>query len=382
MNSQTITCPKCGHVFEPTEAFSHQVEEKLRAEYEKRIFAERNAVANKVRQEVEQRIATDLKDLQSQNDEKEKQLREARENELMLRKRQREVEERERNLQLELERKLDDERKKAWNDAAARLAEEHRLKDADKDKKMHDLMTQLEEMKRKAEQGSQQAQGEVLEIELENLLRNTFRTDEILPVPKGVRGADVIQKVRTQLGNFCGIILWESKRTKNWSDGWIQKLKDDQRDLKATVAVIVSTVLPKEIKHVGNIEGVWVSDFAAVEGLALALRAGLVEVARTRASIAGKGEKMELVYNYLSGQEFRQRIEAIVESYASLKEDLESEKRAMEKLWAKREQQLQRGVKSMAGLYGDLQGIIGSALQPIAKLELPSPNLELFDDES
>lgn len=378
MNQQTITCPKCGHTFEPTEAFSHYVEEKLRAEYEKRIFAERAAAANKARQDIEM----ELRDLRSQNEEKETKLREALENELKLRQRQREVDDREKHLQLEIERKVEEERQRTWAEAAERIAGEQRLKDADKDRKLRELMDQLEEMKRRAEQGSQQAQGEVLEIELEHLLRNAFRTDEILPVPKGVRGADVLQRVKTPLGNFCGMILWESKRTKNWSDAWIQKLKDDQRDVKATLAVIVSTALPKEIRHVGFLDGVWISDFAAAEGLALALRTGLVEVARTRASIAGKGEKMELVYNYLAGQEFRQRIEAVVESYAGLKEDLEAEKRAMEKLWARREQQLQRGIKNMAGLYGDLQGIVGSALQPVAKLELPSANLELFDDDT
>jgi hypothetical protein len=382
MNPQTITCPNCGHVLELTEAFTHQVEEKLRAEYEKRIFAERTAAANKTRQETEQRLSLELNDLRSQNEEKEKRLREALQNELDLRKRQRELEEKEKNMQIDLERKVDEERKRVWNDAAAKLAEVHRLKDAEKDKQISDMLRQIEDLKRRAEQGSQQAQGEVLEIELENVLRSLFRTDDILPVPKGVRGADVVQRVKTQLGNFCGTILWESKRTKNWSDGWIQKLKDDQREVKATVAVIVSIVLPKDIKHVGFIDGVWVTDFAAVDGLALALRTGLVEVARTKASLTGKGEKMELVYNYLSGQDFRQRIEGIVESYVGMKEDLESEKRAMEKIWAKREQQLQRGMKSMAGLYGDLQGIIGSALQSISKLELPAANLDLFEDEN
>lgn len=380
MSQQTISCPHCGRSIELTEAFTHQVEEKLRAEYEKRIFAERNAAISKTRQETEARLALELNDLRHQNEEKERRLREAQEQELQLRKRQRELEERERNMQLELQRQLDAELSRVRTEATARAAEEHRLKDAEKDKQIADMLKQIEDLKRRAEQGSQQAQGETLEIELENLLRRTFTTDDILPVPKGIRGADVIQRVKTPLGNFCGTILWESKQTKNWSDAWIQKLKDDQRDVKATVAVIVSTALPKDIRHVGNIDGVWVCDFAAAVGLAMALRGGLVDVARTRASIANKGEKMEMVYNYLTGQDFRQRIEAVVESYAAMKDDLESERRAMEKIWAKREQQLQRGLKSIAGFYGDLQGIAGSTLQPIQRLELPSSNLELFDE--
>jgi hypothetical protein len=377
--NQTIACPKCGHTFEPTEAFSHQVEEQLRAEYEKRIFAERTAAAAKARQDAEQRTSLELKDLRTQNEEQERRLREAQANELELRKRQRDVEEREKNLQLELQRQLDDERKKVWNEASTKAADDHRLKDAEKDKQLADMKKQIEELRMKAEQGSQQMQGEVLELELENILRLTFRTDDIQPVPKGIRGADVIQHIKTQLGNSCGSIIWESKRTKAWSDGWIQKLKDDQREVKATVAVLVSTALPKNIKHIGNIEGVWVVDFAAAVGLAMALRTGMVDVARTRASVVGRGEKLELVYNYLSGQEFRQRIEAIVESYTAMKDDLDGEKRAMEKIWAKREQQLQRSVKNIAGVYGDLQGIIGTALQPISRLELPSG--PLFSDE-
>lgn len=380
MNTPTITCPKCGQIIELTEAFTHHVEEKLRAEYTKRFFAQKAELEAKIRRETEERLALELTDLRRQNEEKERKLREAQEIELTLRKRQREIEEREHNFQLELQRTLSEERKRVWDEAAAKIAEEYRLKDAEKDKRIDDMLKQIEDLKRRAEQGSQQAQGEVLEVELENLLRATFRTDEILPVPKGVRGADVLQRVKTALGNFCGTILWESKRTKNWSDGWIQKLKDDQRDVKANIAVIVSTALPKDIKHVGNIDGVWVTDFTAAEGLALALRSGLIEVARTRASVAGKGEKMELVYNYLAGQEFRQRIEAIVESYAALKEDLEAERRAMEKIWSKREQQLQRGVKNVAGLYGDLQDIIGTALQAVHKLELPSGTANLFEE--
>lgn len=379
MNQQTISCPHCGKTIELTEAFTHQVEEKLREKYEKRISAERTAAANKMRQETEQRLSVELKDLRAENEEKQHRLAEAQENELELRKQRRAIEEREKNMQLELQRLLDEERKKVWAEAATKASEEHRLKDAEKDQRINNMLRQIEVLQRQAEQGSQQAQGETLEVELENLLRAQFRTDEILPVPKGVRGADVLQHVRTQLGSSCGTILWESKRTKSWSDGWTQKLKDDQRDVKATIAVIVSTALPKEIRHVGCIDGVWITDFAAMPGLALALRSGLVEVARTRVSAAGKGEKMEQVYNYLSGQDFRQRIEALVESYTTMKIDLEAERRAMEKIWARRDQQLQRGVKNMAGLYGDLQGIIGNSLQPIPKLELPPADGDLFD---
>lgn len=442
MNTLFITCPKCGTNIELTEAFTHQVEEKLREEYEKKLANEKAKLEGRLKKEAEEKLSLELKDLKTQLEEKDKRLQVADKNELDWRKRQREIEDREKNLNLEVQRKLDEEkekikkeaqdkvsldlkdlksqlaekdkrlkqaednelelrkrqkaledreksfelerqrtldqeRKKIWEDASKKLLEEHQLKDADKDKQMEDMRRQIEELKRKADQGSQQAQGEVLEIELENLLFANFRTDEIKPVPKGIKGADVTQRVITQHGNYCGTILWESKRTKTWSNDWIQKLKDDRREVKADLAAIVSTALPKEFKHISNIDGIWVTDFNGAIGLAMVLRYSLIEVARTKASQVGKTEKMEAVYSYLSGQEFRQRIEGIAEAIITMKSDLDSEKRAMEKIWAKREQQILRAVKNTVSLHGDLQGIIGGALLPIPRLQLPSGDTDM-----
>lgn len=349
-----------------------QTAEKLKEEFNQKYLAEKLNLEERVRKETQESIGIELKDLKSQVEEKDRKLKEALDNELKMRHQQRELEEREKNVQLEVQRKLDEGSKKIWASAASKANEDHRLKDAEKDKKIAEMLQQIEDLKRKAEQGSQQSQGEVLEIELENLLRATFRSDDIQPVPKGIKGADVIQKVYTKLGNFCGTILWESKQTKSWSDTWLQKLKDDQREVKANLAVIVSIALPKNIKTIGLMEGIWITDFSTVVGLATALREGMIEAARTKASLVGKNEKMEHVYAYLSGQEFRQRIEAVVESFVIMKSDLDAEKRSMEKIWSKREQQITRVLKNTAGLYGDLQGIIGGALQPISRLELPS----------
>jgi hypothetical protein len=441
MAQQSITCPKCGAQIELTEAFTHQVEDKLRKEFnqkyleeksklevrvkkqtedelgielkdlrkqleeksaklkhaeeqelelrkrqreleerEKKISEEvrqkfdeqKSKLAEQVKKQAEEALAIELRDLKNQVNEKSNKLKQAQEQELELRKRQRELEEREQAAKVELERQLDEARKNLQAELSKQFDEKHRLKDAEKDKQISDMLRQIEELKRKAEQGSQQTQGEVLEIELENLLRSTFRNDDIQPVPKGIRGADVIQHVKTQLGNSCGTILWESKRTKSWSDTWLQKLKDDQREVKANVAVIVSTALPKEVAHVSNIDGIWIADFPSAIGLAMALRNGLIEVARAHVSMEGRNEKMEMVYNYLAGQTFRQRIEAVVESFNNMQDDLEAEKRAMEKIWAKRQQQIERIVKNTTRFYGDLQGIIGAALPPIARLELPA----------
>lgn len=312
----------------------------------------------------------ELDDLKAQLAERAKKLDAAQQQELVLRKQQRDLEERERSMNLELERKLDEERVKVRDAALAQAAEQQHLRDREKDKQLDDMRKQIEDLKRKAEQGSQQAHGEVQELELEDILRANFRFDEIEPVAKGVRGADVLQRVCSSSGKSQGSILWESKRTKAWSDGWIQKLKDDQREAKADIGIIVSSVLPKGITHIGSIEGVWVTDFPSLVGLGTALRAGISQLAHMQGALDGKGEKMELIYKYLSGPEFRHRVEAIVEAFVTMKTDLDSEKRAMERTWAKREKQIQRVIHNTSGMYGDLQGLIGSSLSPIPLLEM------------
>ena len=394
MPEQHITCPKCGNKIPLTEAFTHDIEEKLRAEFQqdiRRKDAERAAaldaqqktfeaqraqdrarVEQQAKRQAEESLGLELKDMKDRLAENSKQLEAARRQELELRKRQRELEEREQNLKLEVERTLATERTKIWEDAGRKAAEEQHLKMAEKEKLVTDMRRQIEELQRRAELTSQQAQGEVLEVELEALLARQFRTDVIEPVAKGVRGADLIQRVHDETGRDCGSIIWESKRTKAWSDGWIQKLKDDQRAAKAEVAVVVSTALPKELSRFGLFEGIWVADFPSAVGLATALRATLIQVARAGLALEGKNEKMELLYRYLSGTGFKQHVEAIVESFVSMKNDLDAEKRAMEKIWSKREAQIDRVVKNTAGLYGDLQGIIGSALPEVKILELPS----------
>lgn len=393
MPDQYITCPKCGNKIQLTEAFTQEIEEKLRAqyeseikkkdkeleralgakekEYEEKLAHERAKLETQARKQVEESVSVEMKDLHEQLEEKSKQLETSRKQELDLRKRQRELEEREQNLKLEVARQLDDERKKIWEDATKKISEEQRLKEADKDKQLADLHKQIEELQRKAEVASQQAQGEVQEIELESILAQQFRFDKIEPVPKGVRGADIIQQVYDETGRFCGSIIWESKRTKSWGNDWIQKLKDDQRAVKAEIAALVSSVLPKDVNRFGNSDGIWISDFPSVVGLATALRVILIQVAYASNALQGKNEKMELIYRYLCGTSFKQRVEAIVESFVSMKSDLDAEKRSMEKIWAKRDAQIDRVIKNTAGMYGELQGIIGSALPEVKILALP-----------
>jgi len=371
----TITCPNCKSSIPVGEAVAMQIEERirqdLRNEFNDKFKLELGKREKKIREQAIEDLTLKLKDLESEVDEKAKKLNEAREKELGLLQRQRELEEQKQNLRLDLERQLASEREKIIKEAGERLGEEFRLKIAERDQKVTELVKQIEDLKRRAEQGSQQAQGETLEVEIENLLQDTFRYDAVKPVPKGIRGADVVHEVRTAQGHYCGTILWESKRTKAWSDAWIAKLKTDQLDVKADMAVLVSTALPKEINRIGQVDGVWVVDFATAMELAVVLRAALTELSVARAAMVGKHEKVERVYGFITGHEFRQRVESLIATFAELKKDLDQEKRAMERIWARREKQIDTVLQSTSGLYGQLQGIIGAALPPIAQLELP-----------
>jgi hypothetical protein len=293
-----------------------------------------------------------------------------RETEIGLRKEKLEIEDARKGLELEMARRMESERKRVADDTEKRLTEQYRMKEAEKDKIIDDLKKKAEEFKRKAEQGSQQLQGEVAEISLEELLKASFPLDGIDEVPKGIRGADVIHSVCNQLGQPCGTLIWESKRTKAWSDGWIEKLKEDQREVKAEIAVLVSTVLPKGVNGFARINGVWVCEHSLTGCLAEALRIGLMDLSSAKLSVIGKNEKMEALYEYLSGPEFRQHVEGIVEAFASMRKDLDQEKRAMEKIWAKREKQIERVIKNMGRMYGSMEGIIGQSLPQLELLEL------------
>jgi hypothetical protein len=232
------------------------------------------------------------------------------------------------------------------------------------------MRRQIDDLKRKAEQGSQQLQGEAGEGELESLLRASFPSDEISTIGQGVRGADVQQVVLDARGRRCGAILWECKNTRNWSDTWIGKLKQDQRSLHADVAVIVSATLPKGCARFALVDGVLVTDFACASGVAAILRSNLWQLAQTRSASIKKEEKLELLYRYLSGVEFRQRVEAVVEAFATMRHDLEQERRASERQWARRARQIDAVTFNVAGMYGDLQGLV-PALPSIALLDMP-----------
>jgi hypothetical protein len=287
----------------------------------------------------------------------------------LLRK-QRELDDARREMDLTIEKRVTEGLGAVETRARQRADEDARLRMAETDKVIGDMTRQVEEMKRKMEQGSQQLQGEVQELELEAFLRARFPRDTIEPVAKGEHGGDALHRVLGPLGQACGTILWESKRTKNWSDGWLVKLRDDQRAAKAEIAILVSQALPREVETFDQIDGVWVTSPRCAIPLALALRHSLTELAAARQAGEGQQTKMEMVYQYLTGPRFRQRIQAIVEKFGDMQEDLEKERRAMTRQWAKREEQIRSAIDATAGMYGDLQGIAGRTLQQIEGLDV------------
>ena len=345
-------------------------QEQLEQENRTKLEAERETISEKARKKAQEDIKAEMTERDQQVTELQEKLKKTQENELSLRKKERELQQRVEELDLTVERKMGEERDKIRNETRKQADEEFRLKDAEKAKTIADLSKQIDEMKRKAEQGSQQAQGEVQELALEELLRQAFPTDSIEDVPKGIRGGDVIQRVKNMAGLNCGTILWESKRTKNWSNKWLVKLRQDQRDAKAAISILISSVLPEDIDHFAQVDGIWVCNWICAVSVATALRSGLLQVAKAKQALEGQHGKMERVYNYLASTEFRNRVAGIAEAFIAMKKDLDQEKRAIQKQWAKREQQIEQALFGTAGMYGDFQGIIGDTLPEIEGMNM------------
>ena len=287
----------------------------------------------------------------------------------MLRK-QRELEDAKREVELTVEKKVQENLVAVRDKAKVEAEDAFKSKVTEKEAQLAGMQRQIEELRRKADQGSQQLQGEALEIELESLLRSRFPRDLIEPVAKGEFGGDVVHGVMAANGQRCGTILWESKRTKAWNNAWLGKLRDDQRAAKAEVALIVSSVLPKGVESFDLVDNIWVAEPRFAIPLAVALRQSLIDVAASRQAQEGQQTKTEVMYAYLIGPRFRHRIEAIVEKFTDMQADLNRERATMTRLWAKREEQLRGVLESTAGLYGDLEGIAGRAMQEIESLDV------------
>ncbi|MEK9155921.1 MAG: DUF2130 domain-containing protein [Patescibacteria group bacterium] len=376
-----IICPKCQAEISIDEALRGQLvqgeKDKAEKEYQGKLEAEKKKLWAMALVKAEERSKAEgrrqnkeLEFLKEQLEIQKKKRTEAEEVERKLRKEKLELEESKKSFELEKQRQLDEERAKIREETSKKADEDHRLKEAEWQKKFEDMKKSYDDVKRKMEQGSQQTQGEVLELELEEMLRAEFAIDEITPVSKGITGADIIQVVRDQTGHRCGLIAWELKRTKAWSEGWVIKLKDDMRKVRAEIAILVTEVLPDGIVESGYYNGIYVSVPRSALSLAKMLRLYIIKLSALSAIEEGKSEKKDVIYNYLCGTEFRGRVEAIVESTVALKESLDRERRAYQKLWSEREKQIERVESNMIGMYGDMQGIAGRTLPQIKSLEL------------
>jgi hypothetical protein len=370
MVEQSIACPSCGHTIPLTRALRADIERAVKRDFEQQLRAEVEQARAAAAREAEQRSAAELAGLQDELRVQALALEQARALELAMRRRERELERLQQEVELTIERRLDEERRRVAEEAAARLAEQHRLKDAEKERQLADMRRQIEDLKRRAEQGSQQLQGEAGEAELEADLRAAFPWDEIAPVPQGVRGADLHQTVADARGGAAGTLLWECKNTRHWSDGWIAKLKEDQRALRADVAILVTSAMPKGCVRLATIDGVLVCDFASAVALAAVVRSHLLQLSQARSAAVHKTEALELLFRYLSGPEFRHRVEGVVDAFARMREDLDQERRAAERQWARRAKQIEAVTLNVSGMYGDLQGLLPS-LPAIPQLSLP-----------
>ncbi|MDO8526480.1 MAG: DUF2130 domain-containing protein [Deltaproteobacteria bacterium] len=417
MTEPTLTCPNCNKEIKLTDSFTAPLLAPIRRHYDQKMeqnnkdIAEREKfvrdkekhladekksieedIANKVSEQLKldrtkiaaeeakkaklasatdiEQKTKELADLQEVLTQRDVKLAEAQKSQAEFLKQKRALEDKERELDLTVEKKIQEGIGTARERAKTEASEEFKLGFAERDKTITDLQVRLQDALRKSEQGSQQLQGEVLELELELLLKTEFPLDNVEAIAKGERGADILQNVISTQGQACGAILWESKRTKNWSKDWLPKLREDQRIAKAEIAIIVSQVLPKGVETFEMTDGVWVVHPRVMIPVAMMLRYTLIEISMARKTSEGQKSKMEMVYQYLTGPQFRQRVEAIVEAFSSMKEDLEKEKTVMTKQWAKREKQIERVMQSTVGMYGDLQGIAGKTLQEIEGLEM------------
>jgi hypothetical protein len=412
MAEPTVVCPQCKSEIKLTESLAAPLLDSVRRDYEQRLtqkdtdvarreklLHERELTLQKAKESLDEQVAAKLQqerariaaeeakkakralendldqkakeisDLQEILKQRESKLAEAQKAQAEITRKQRELEDARRELELTVAKRVQAELDATRAQARKDAEEELKLKVLEKEQIIASMQSQIEDLKRRAEQGSQQLQGEVQELEIESLLRTRFPRDSIQPVPKGEFGGDVLHRVMGPGGQQCGTILWECKRTKNWSDGWLSKLREDQRAARAEIAVILSQALPKDVETFDLVDGVWVAHPRVLVPIAITLRNTLIEVASARQASEGQQTKMEMVYQYLTGPRFRQRIQAIVEAFSSMRDDLDRERKAITKQWAKREEQIDRVMQATVGMYGDLQGIAGKTLQEIEGLE-------------
>lgn len=419
-----ITCPNCGHHFHAEQALAKQIEAEVTVRVQKdaderkkqldeaelklrnlqknlvtekaqmeetmkvNLAKEKNVLEQQLRKQLSEQIneqvskdnATMMDSMRADLEKKNKENQELKLKEVELMRTEQKLKDVEQEMKLAFEKQMLEQKKAMAEEIQKTADEQNQAKNREKDAQMEQLRKQIDEMKRKAEQGSMQLQGEAQELFLEDLLKASFPFDLIEEVGKGVRGADVIQTVRNNQGRDCGTIIYEAKNTKAFSDGWIDKLKGDLRGQKADLAVLVTSTMPKDMTTFGMKDGIWICTFEQIKGLSVVLRDGLIKVTEAKGAEENRGEKMQMLYSYLTGNEFRQQIEAIVEAFSSMQSALNKEKVAMAKIWKEREKQIDKVIESTTGLYGSIKGIAGSAVSDIKALELDTDDELLLEE--
>ena len=416
-----IKCPNCGHVFDVENVLAADMEQKYQQQYQQKLaaslgkveedkkkleaeqlqFEEKKKKENEIfvqrlqqeklkmetelQEQIRKSIAADFENklrlLQENNNENEEKLKEARKKELEFLQKEQQLKNKEAELELTLQKKLQEERNTLSEQIRTQENEKNALKENAYQLKLKEMEMQLDEqkkladeMKRRAEQGSMQRQGEVQELLLEEILKENFPFDIIDEVGKGVEGADCIQTVRNSSGKECGKIIYESKRTKGWHSNWIDKLKADMRNRGADVAILVTQTFPKDMDRFGEKDGIWICNFNEVASVSYLIRNGLIKIFEAQKSEENKGDKMHMLYDYLTGNEFRGQMEAIVEGFMSLKQSISKERIQMEKIWKEREKQLEKVLLSTSGMYGSVKGIAGASIGDIPLLDGGSDN--------
>lgn len=386
MNEETIICPNCAAQIPLSQAIRGRIEDTiLKVERDKhRIELEqmKKNTVERAKALVKDQYEGHLKSMKEDAEEQRTINKKQQEQLVEFNKQVRQMLQEQDTQKLEMERKLTEAQAQIREDAKKQMAEEHRLKDMEKDKKLQEAIHMNSELSRKLEQGSQQTQGEVLELDLELRLREEFPFDEITEVRKGQRGADIVQLVKSMQGVACGTILWETKNG-TWQPSWVAKFKQDIREANANIGILVSYQTTQEIGELKQVDGsVWVVRPAIATRLAVALRTTLLQIDSIQRSSAGKDEQMEVLYKYLVGPEFKHRIEAIVESYSHLQGEIEKEKRWYTLKWAREEKAVRSVIDNTLGMYGDLQGVTNRALPAIKNLELPEPQEDVVESQS
>jgi hypothetical protein len=390
-----IKCPNCGHQFEPNEAIREEVQNELRhkikewqekkdEEFAQKLELEKKQFKLIMEENIRKAVSADFENqlqlLQTTNSDNEEKLKEARKKELEFLQKEQQLKNKEAELEIVLQKKLQQERSQLSEQIQKQEAEKSALKEnewllrlKEKDVQLEEQKKLADEMRRRAEQSSMQRQGEAQELLLESILKENFPFDIIEEVGKGVEGADCIQVVRNASGKECGKIIYESKRTKGWSQAWVDKLKNDMRNRGADVAILVTQTFPKEMDRFGERDGIWICNFSEAASVSYILRSGLIKHYEIQRSEENKGDKMQLLYNYLTGVEFKGQVEAIAEGFLAMKNSINRERIQMEKMWKEREKQLEKVLLSTSGMYGSVKGIAGASISDIPLLDGDSP---------